>query len=325
MTVKVFSWCDGASSVEEFALGELPRLARDPRVSLWVDICSPQGDPELEALLASLFGLHPTVLEDVFLDAPHPKVEEFDGYLYLVAHGLDRNAEAPEALETVELDLLFGARWLVTHHRASMRSIEGVESELRKSPRLFARGPSFLAHAILDHLADHYKPLLERFDDEVEALEAKVLDETHDPTKAIFALKRSLSKMKRIATHQHAVAQRLALGGFARIDPAALPFFRDVADHFLRVVDSSESNRELLGSLFETYKSLQAHKLGEVMKMLTILSTIMLPLTFIAGIYGMNFEFMPELHWRYGYAFAIGLMLAIVCALLLLFRRRRWL
>ena len=326
MPVKVYAYQRGASAVEEHPIDAVPQLvARDDMV-LWLDLCGRDGDAVQDGLLSTVFKIHPLVLEDMFQDAPQPKVEDFDDYLYIVVHGLDRQAEQPEHLETIELDVIIGPRWVITHHPTSLRSTESVESEIRKNPKLFAKGPSFIAHAMIDHLSDYYEPLMDRFDDEIEALEVAVLEDAdRDPTHEIFALRRSLAKIKRVASHQREVAQRLARGEFDHIDESALPFYRDVADHFVRVVDLAESCRELLGSIFETYRSVQSHKLNEVMKVLTILSTVMLPLTFIAGIYGMNFEFMPELHWKHGYAFAIVLMAGTAAGLLVFFRRRRWL
>jgi magnesium transporter len=326
VSVRVFAYPRGAGAVEEHALDAVPGLVARDDVVLWLDICGHDGDAAHEQLLSNVFHVHPLVLEDMFQDAPQPKVEDFDDYLYVVVHGLDRRAEEPENIETIELDLLIGPRWVITHHPTSLRSTDSVEGEIRKSTKLFGKGPSFIAHAILDHLSDHYQPLMDRFEEENDALETKVLEEdSYNPTLEIFALRRSLAKIKRVAVYQQEVAKRLARGEFDQIDAAALPFYRDVADHFARIVDLADSSRDMLSAIFETYRSVQGQKLNEVMKLLTILSTVMLPLTFIAGIYGMNFEFMPELHWRYGYLFAIALMVSTTGALLHFFRRRRWL
>lgn len=325
MPVKVFAHAAGETSVSEVSLDEVPRLMAREDVTLWVDMCGRDPDPVQERLMTGVFKVHPLVLEDVFEDAPQPKVEDYDDYLYFVVHGLDRNAEHPDDVDTIELDVLIGPRWVITHHPTSLRSTESVEAEIRKSTKVFQRGPSFIAHAILDHLSDHYTPMMERFEEEIEALEARVLeDPDRNPTAQIFAYKRSLAKIKRVASHQREVVQRLARGEFDQIDRGALPFYRDIADEFVRVVDLCETYRELLGAIFETYRSVQGQKLNEIMKVLTLISTIMLPLTFIAGIYGMNFEHMPELQWEYGYFLTLGAMFAVALGLVAYFRKRGW-
>ncbi len=323
MTTKVYAYTKGSNTVDDRSPAELPALIADPNVIFWVDLCG--RDPEHDKLLAEVFKIHPTVLEDMFLDAPQPKVEDFDDYLYIVVHGLDRNAEQPDDLETIELDLVLGERFILTHHPTKLRSTDTVEGEIRRSARLFARGPSFVAHAILDHLSDHYKPLMEKFDEEIEALETRVL---HDASPAVigevFAVKRSLAKIRRVASHQRDVVQRLARGEFALIAEAALPFYRDIADNFVRVTDLADGDRELLGSILDMHMSVQGQKLNEIMKVLTLMSTIMLPMTFIAGIYGMNFDVMPELRWKHGYFIALGVMAGVAGGLVVWFKRRKW-
>ncbi len=324
MTTKVYAYTKGSTTVDERSPEEVPKLIEDPNVIFWVDLCG--RDPAHDALLTDVFKIHPLVLEDMFLDAPQPKIEDFDDYLYLVVHGLDRNAEQPDNIETIELDLVIGPRFIVTHHPTQLRSTDIVEAEIKRSAKLFARGPSFVAHAILDHLSDHYKPLMERFEEEIELLEGRVLKDADagSVVAEIFDVKRSLAKIRRVASHQRDVVQRLARGEFELIDETALPFYRDVADHFVRVTDLADSYRDLLGSILDMYMSVQGQKLNEIMKVLTLMSTIMLPMTFIAGIYGMNFDVMPELHHKYGYPGAIALMAVIAIGLRVWFKKRRW-
>lgn len=324
MTTKVYAYTKGSTTVDERSPAELPKLIEDPNVIFWVDLCG--RDPAHDTLLTEVFKIHPLVLEDMFLDAPQPKIEDFGDYLYLVVHGLDRNAEQPDNIETIELDLVIGPRFILTHHPTTLRSTDTVEAEIKRSAKLFAKGPSFVAHAILDHLSDHYKPLMERFDDEIELLEGRVLKDADASSVVaeIFEVKRSLAKIRRVASHQRDVVQRLARGEFDLIEESALPFYRDVADHFVRVTDLADTYRDLLGSILDMYMSVQGQKLNEIMKVLTLMSTIMLPMTFIAGIYGMNFDVMPELHHKYGYPGAIALMAVVAIGLRVWFKKRRW-
>lgn len=323
MTIKVYAHTKGSQTVDERPAAAIAELLADPNVIFWVDLCG--HNPAHDTLLGEVFKIHPLVLEDMFRDAPQPKVEDFDDYLYLVVHGLDRNAEQPDNLETIELDLVLGPRFILTHHPTTLRSTDTVEADIKRSAKLFAKGPSFVAHSIIDHLSDHYNPLMERFDEEIEALEGRVLAgaEAHVVAE-IFEVKRSIAKIRRIASHQRDVVQRLARGEFELVDDAALPFFRDIADNFVRVTDLADSYRDLLGSTLEVYMSVQGQKLNEIMKVLTLMSTIMLPMTFIAGVYGMNFEFMPETHWKYGYFLAILLMMGVAGGLVGWFKLRKW-
>jgi len=323
VTTKVYAYTKGSTTVDERSPADLPKLIEDPNVIFWVDLCG--RDPAHDTLLTDVFKLHPLVLDDMFLDAPQPKVEDFGDYLYLVVHGLDRNAEQPDNIETIELDLVIGPRFILTHHPTTLRSTDTVETEIKRSAKLFAKGPSFVAHAILDHLSDHYKPLMERFDDEIELLEGRVLkDASASVVGEIFEVKRSLAKIRRVASHQREVVQRLARGEFDLIEESALPFCRVFAEHFVRGTDLADSYRDIVGSILDMYMSVQGQKLNEIMKVLTLMSTIMLPMTFVAGIYGMNFEFMPELRMKYGYYGAIAAMITIAVGLLLWFRKRKW-
>lgn len=323
MSIRAFAYRANDVAVHEVQAYEIRRLLDDSNVTMWIDV-EGQG-PEEERALSELFNLHSLVIEDIFSDSPHPKVEDFGHYLYVVVHGIDRNAEKPEELNTLELDLILGERFVLTHRSAPMRSTETVEAELKRSPRLLQKGASFLAHSILDHITDHYLPVMDRFDEEIEELESKIMTDPHPSMlEQIFDLKRSLQRVRRVALHQKEILQRLSRGEFDLVDRTALPFYRDVYDHFVRVADLTDSYRDLVAASLEIYLSMQSQRLNEVMKVLTLISTIMLPLTFIAGVYGMNFDFMPELHWKYGYAFALGLMFVIAIGLYTFFKTRRW-
>lgn len=321
--IRIFAYRAGDTKVIELPGTELKAALADPDLRLWIDV---EGrDTESEGCLVDLMGLHPLVVEDIFNDATLPKIEEFDDYVYVIVHGLDRRAERPDELNTLELDIVLAKNWVLTHRNGSMRSVDAVETELRRSPRLLQRGSAYVAHSLLDHLTDHYLPLMDRFDEDIDALETKILeDPTPEQLEHIFALKRSLQRVRRVSVYQKEILHRLSRGEFDLIDEEALPFFRDVYDHFVRVADLTDSYRELVASGLEMYLSMQSQKLNEVMKTLTLISTIMLPLTFIAGVYGMNFKHMPELEWLYGYPFALLLMLIVTAGLVWHFKRRKW-
>lgn len=302
---------------------DLAALLKQPDTVVWVD--TDENSAAITELMEQTFGIHPLVVEDVFSNSQQPKLEKYASFVYLVMHGVRRDAQTPEDLGMVELDLVIGQNWVFTHHDLPMRSIEAVAAELDRNPRAIQHGPAFIAHALIDHLTDHYLPVVDRFDEEIDEVERVVMD---NPTPAllqkIFSLKRSLQKLRRIAVYQRDLLQRLSRGELEFIPEKALPFYRDVYDHFVRIADMAESYRELATVSLEVYMSVMANRTNDVMKTLALISTIMMPLTFIAGVYGMNFEAMPEIKWRYGYPMALSLMAIIALLLTIHFRRKKW-
>lgn len=287
--------------------------------------------PDADRFLEQTLRIHPLAIEDLWNDLGLPKVEDFGDYVQLVMHGVrEGDADSHEVpLALAELDVLIGRNYLVTHaHDERVCAIAPVQAELARNARLLRRGPAWVAHAILDRMVDEYLPLIDRFDDEIEQVETSILAENATQDRAIMArilrIKRSLQMLRRTTVYQREVLLRLARAEFDEIPREAMPFYRDVYDHFARVTELVDSYRDLVTSLLDAHLSMQSNRMNEVMKRLTVMSTIMLPLSVIAGIYGMNFKHMPELEWAYGYPFAVGLMAAVVIAVLAFFRLKRW-
>lgn len=312
----------GESVRESTDLREVPKLLA-AGTPFWVD--ATVIDDPLKVLLLEVLKLHPLAVEDIALERMAPKLEEYDEYLYVVVHGIACPSDDPAHLETVELDLVVHPQWLFTHHPAEFTASARLREEIFRTPRALSRGSSYVAHGILDRVVDHYVEVVEKFDGVIEEVEhAAHRGRTDSVVGRIFALKRALQKLRRTATHQREVLMRLSRGEFDVIPEKALPFYRDVHDHFVRVADLTESYRELLSAALESYRSTVANRMNEVMKTLTLVSTLMLPLTFIAGVYGMNFDKMPELHWAFGYPFALGLMGLVAVGMIAWFKHKRW-
>lgn len=314
---------DAVAESDDFAVVQ---RAHDAGKTYWIDL----GDrtPEAERFLMAILKVHPLVVEDVWANRQLPKIEAFGDYLYILLHGVQRGSK-PTDIHPLEIDVLLGARWVVTHQDAS-RSVAAVIDELRRSPRLLQKGPAWIVHALLDQLADHTLPLLDGMDDELEKLEVDVLTKAgtrgdHGLMRRLLALKRAVQRLRRIGVHQRDILLRLARDQFDEIPADVVPFFRDVHDHFSRIAEFADGHRELAAAVMEAYLSVQSNRMNEVMKRLTLVSTVMLPLTFIVGFYGMNFEGMPELHWRFGYAFSIGLMIVSTLGIVTWFRAKHWL
>ena len=308
---------------------QLPDIATVPELlasgaRVWID--TDNHDEAFAAFLTDVLKLHPLAVEDILQDRPSPKVEDYGDYLYIVAHGILRGKGGTDALQTVEVDIVISSQWILTHHVGPSLPCASVTQELGRNPRPLERDPGFVAHAVLDHLVDYYLPVMDEFDDEVDGIESAVIENpTREVLEQLFRAKRSLQRLRRIAVYQREVLKRLSHGEFEQLPEATLPFFRDVYDHFVRVADLADGYRELLSGALDAYLSVVSNRMNEVMKTLTLVATIMLPLTFIAGVYGMNFEHMPELKWTYGYAYALGLMATVAAGMVLWFRRKSWL
>jgi len=291
---------------------------------IWVDL--ERQTPEAEALLADVLKLHPLTIEDIWAERSRPKIDDFDAYLYVIVHTIGGSKQ--DKLKTIEIDLVIGPNWLVTHDPAGLVS-DDVGTDLDHSSRVMAKGIAWLAHALLDRAVDRYMPVIDQLDSEIEQLENDVLDSAGTPRgrnvlMQILAFKRRLQELRRMGIHQREILLRLSRGEMDEIPADALPFYRDVYDHFLRINDIAEGYRDLVTSALDAYLSVQSNRMNEIMKALTLMSTVMLPLTFIVGLYGMNFKHMPELDWVWGYPAAIGLMLVVVGGIVLWFRHRGW-
>ncbi len=292
---------------------------------IWIELES--RSTEKDALLSDVLKLHALTIEDIWAESSSPKVDIFDDYTYVIVHGLEA-ASSIHDLSLVELDVVLGKNFLVTHD-SSHWVAKDMQAELDRSPRLMAKGLPWVMHALLDRAVDRYMPLVDQLDTEIEHLETEVLAKAGTPkgTKVlgrILSFKRTLQSMRRMAIHQRETLLRLARGEVEAIPKEALPFFRDVYDHFLRIGDTVDSYRDLVTSALDAYLSVQSNRMNEIMKTLTLMSTVMMPLTFIAGVYGMNFKVMPELEWQYGYPYALALMATVALAILLFFRRKGW-
>lgn len=290
---------------------------------VWVEL--ERRTREVDELLEAL-AIHPLTIEDLWGHGSRPKIDDYPNYLYVVVHGI--GSAKKTKLELVEVDLLLGPTWVVTYDRDGLVS-DDVGTELDHSPRLLQKGAAWLAHAILDRCVDRYLPIIDQLDDEIDELEHDVIEKAGTPRgrkvlTRILEFKRVLQTLRRMSIHQREILLRLSRGEYDEIPAEALPFYRDVYDHFLRVQDLTEGYRDLVTSSLDAYLSMQSNRMNEVMKTLTLMSTVMLPLTFIAGIYGMNFENMPELHWFWGYPFALCLMLGVAVGIMFWFRHKGW-
>jgi magnesium transporter len=296
----------------------------EPGAVVWVDFDARTADSD--AILGQVFGFHPLAIEDVYKDGHIPKIEDYEDNLYLIVQAIVGDGGWDLAdVATIELDLFIGKNFVVTHHAGPLPALELVREPFKVGKNHLERGPAFLAHAIIDAIVDRFEPVAVAFEAEIDALEVRVLKGNDEAALGrILELIRSLHHLRRVAFRQRDLIERLSKEEYSEIPEEARPFFRDVHDHFTAFTDSLEVDRDDLQSLFNAHSTLASQRVNDVMRVLTVVSTIFMPLTFIVGVYGMNFDAMPEIHTEYGYFVVLGVMAAIAGTMVYFFRRRKW-
>ncbi len=289
----------------------------------WIDLDAPT-DAEAQ-LLRDPFAFHPLAIEDCLLEVNQPKIDDYETYLFAIVHGVRFDAPL-DTFETRELDIFLGPNYLITHHEGPMRSIASAQAMCEKeSTPLLPKGAPFLLHQILDQLFEHYFPNLDAIEEQIQGLQARVFK---NPVPAIldrvFTLKNDVQQLRRLCMPQREIVLRLAQGDFKVIDRKAALYFRDTYDHLTQIVDSSYAFNDMIQSCLDAYLSVTNNRLNETMKRLTVINAMIAPLTVLTGVYGMNFDHLPELHWRYGYYLVLFLMVLIPLGLYYWFRRKGW-
>lgn len=291
----------------------------------WIDV---EGLHEIEIIqqMGECQGLHPLVLEDILNTYQRPKVEDYGNYLYIVLKML-RTGEKGEIV-TEQVSLILGSNFLISFQEG----VEGdvfnpVRERLRSGKgRMREMGSDYLAYALMDAIVDNYFVVLENVGERIEELEdAVVADPCPETVREIHRLKREVILLRKAVWPLREVIGALERRESRLISETVVVYLRDLYDHSIQVIDSIEVSRDMLAGMLDVYLSSISNRMNEIMKFLTIIGTIFIPLTFIAGVYGMNFQFMPELQWKWGYFACLFLMLAVAVSLLVYFKRKKWL
>ena len=299
--------------------------ARPPGTVTWVNVDGLHDTALLDALGRG-FGLHPLVIEDILNTDQRPKVEDHGDYLYIVIKLLSGGGPG-NGLVTEQVSLVLGADFVLSFQEGSRDDFEPVRARLRNGLAR-ARQPEadYLAYMLLDTGVDNYFLALERFDDQVDALEAEIVDRPQRTTLAtLHRLRRQMVFLLRAVRPLREVLGLLERGQFAQIRPGARLYLRDVYDHVIHAIDIVETLRELLAGMLEIYLTSVTNRSNEVIKVLTLIATIFLPITFISSWYGMNFRHMPELDRPWAYPLVLVASLAVAVGMLLYFKRKKWL
>jgi magnesium transporter len=318
-------WHADGTQVREVAAEEAVRLALSGPGAVWLDMDGESGDA-VGAVLAPL-GVHPLAIEDMVVDINRPKVDSYGPYVYVVVHSARWDQDRPELRE---IDLLIGERFLVTHHEGVTRSVVTAEEVLPRRPELLARGPAPLMHFLLDVMVDRWLPIVDQISDEVDELEESLFGPADAALhQRILRLKRGMSALRRIVGPQRDTVLALTRDEFVPIPAEIRPYLRDVYDRLARVSDLLDSLREETAALLELHVSQVSNQLNAVIKRLTVIATIGLPLTLVTSYYGMNVgpeRIFPEFRWFHVHPLAVVWVLGLVvtAATWWYLRRRRW-
>ncbi len=298
---------------------------KDTPGTTWINIDGLHETDVIEKI-GKHFNLHPLILEDILNTDQRPKMDDHDEYLFLTLKMLTYEEEEGQ-LKVESISLVLGPNYLLSFQEGEGDVFEPVRERIRKAKgKLRQRGPDYLAYALTDAIVDNYFVVLEKISDEVGSLEAELTTNPSPQTlQTIHELKRELIFLRKSVWPLREVTGALERGEVELIQDKTTVFLRDVYDHTVQVIDTVETLRDMVSGMLDVYLSSVSNRMNEVMKVLTIIATIFIPLTFIAGIYGMNFKYMPELGWKWSYPLLWLLMVGLLVFMLLYFRRKKWL
>lgn len=315
------------SQLEERGLSDVSECFpyRDRGGVTWINIDGVHHTGIIEALGAH-FEIHPLVLSDIVNTNQRPKLEDYQDYLFL-AMKMVYFGPLEKALVFEQVSMVIGRNLVISFQESEGDLFEPVRKRIRSSGgRIRKAGPDYLAYALIDTIVDNYFVIMERFGEKIEEVEEDLLQNpTEKIMQEIHGMKREMIHLRRTVWPLREVSGALEKGESKIINRSTRVYLRDIYDHTIQVIDTIESSRDILSGLLDIYLTSVSNRLNSVMKVLTIIATIFMPLTFIAGVYGMNFIFMPELEWRLGYPLVMMFMLVIGLSMLIYFKRKKWL
>ena len=310
-------------SCEINSVEEVEPYTDTPKVT-WVNVCGLHETDFLKQV-GEKFNIHPLVLEDILNTETRPKLEITDDYIFIVMKLLSYNP-GERMLESEQASFILGKNFVFSFLEKSESVFNPLKERIsNQSGRLRKSGCDFLFYALMDIIVDNYYLVLEKTDEEIDSLDDELVNNSDEiEIKEIHGLKRQLISLRRNTWPLRELFTQLIREESELIKETTEPFLRDLLDHTIHVTESVDSFRETANTLMETYLSLASNKMNEVMKVLTVIATIFIPLTFIVGIYGMNFHYMPELEWPWAYFAVWGVMVAVVVVMIIYFRRKKW-
>ncbi|MCB1069858.1 MAG: magnesium/cobalt transporter CorA [Verrucomicrobia bacterium] len=321
--IRSFVFSQGKLVGENLGLDFIKTMLFDDDAQIWVDLENPT-DAEATNLLDQIFNFHPLAIEDCLLVSEQPKIDEYDRYLFMILHA--PNFEIKERqFSPVELDLFIGKNFLVSFHRAPMQCIANTIDRIRKNAAAVARAPDRLSYTLIDFLLDNFEPAVDQISAEITDMEQNILSikATHI-LEDVIELKNEVRSVRQIANPQREVIGRIARGEFKLVRPHLLPYYRDLLDRLKRTTDLTDMYRESLNNLLQVHLNLQQMQVNQVIKVLTVLATLSLPLVAVTSFYGMNFA-MPELKWHYPHLWVLAITLFFTGMIYLFLKQKKWL
>ncbi|UCG51039.1 MAG: magnesium/cobalt transporter CorA [Candidatus Latescibacterota bacterium] len=323
--IRVIDYSPESLEEKELSSAEECSSYRDTRTVSWINIDG-LHDTNVLAKIGEQYGLHPLVMEDVMNTNQRPKVEDYQDYLFVIMRMLFYDPEKKH-VTSEQVSFILGRHYVLSFQERYGDVFEPVRERIRSTGRRIRKqGPDYLLYALIDAVVDNYFVILENFGEQIESLESDLIDRaTPESLQMIHELKRETIFLRKSIWPLREAVSALERGESSLIKKGTRVFLRDVYDHTVQVIDVVESFRDMVSGMQDLYLSSMSNRMNEVMKVLTIIATIFVPLTFVAGIYGMNFDFMPELRWKWSYVF-FWLVIAAICgAMLTYFKRKRWL
>jgi len=291
---------------------------------IWIDISSPSKE-DVEPLLEEWFRFHELAAEDALSPNTLPKYDSFPRYDFFIFRSIAMNV-IEHGVESEKLACFLGKNFLFTIHRSALEAVDATWTRLPQDVRMMQRGVDFILYQVLDYLVDQHFPLIEQIEERLDQIHELIFaDPSQRLLDELLDFKRDLNVLRRQSVPQRELLNQISRGESTFIRQQHLIYFRDLYDHMYRIGEFVADERDMATSTMEAYLSVVANRTNEIMKVLTIFSSILLPVNFVAGIYGMNFEFMPELHWRWGFLWAVGLMTIIALIMLTWFWKEGWL
>ncbi|MBI5606939.1 MAG: magnesium/cobalt transporter CorA [Deltaproteobacteria bacterium] len=323
--ITLFNYDEQEVEEKEIAAAEECFLFKDQAKVTWINVTGLHQVDVLEKL-NDCFGLHPLVLEDILNTDQRPKLEDFGDYLYVVLKSLFLSGDRGEEVGTEQISLILGSNFVLSFQEREGTLFDPIRDRLRNGKgRIRKMGADYLVHALLDAIIDHYFVVLEKLGERIEWLEEELVTRTSPVTlREMHQLKREMIFLRKALWPLREVIGSLERGESSLIKESTVLYLRDIYDHTIQVIDNIETFREMLSGMLDNYLSSISNRMNEVMKVLTIIATLFIPLTFIVGLYGMNFKYMPELEWPWGYPLVLVLMLAVSIFMLIYFRRKKW-
>jgi magnesium transporter len=301
-------------------------LLKDRPTVTWINL---EGihDIHLIEKLGTCYEIHPLTLEDILNTDQRPKIDDMENYIFIVLKMLHCNNQGTNIVSE-QVSLILGSNFVISFQEGIKGDVfEPLRQRIRGSKgKIRKMGADYLAYAMLDGIVDNYFAVLEKLGEQIELLEEEVVTDPRPETlQKIHYLKREMLYIRRCIWPLREVIAALAKRESELIKESTEIYLRDVYDHVVQIIDTIETFREMLSSMLDIYLSSLSNRMNQVMKVLTIIATIFIPLTFLAGLYGMNFKYMPELEWHWGYPLVLAIMLSVVCIMMFFFKKRNWL